>query len=36
MPMHWRSSDPREFKRKVEARSDLRVVMMEEGEEITL
>jgi L-ascorbate metabolism protein UlaG (beta-lactamase superfamily) len=36
MPMHWRSSDPEEFKRKVEARSELKVVLMEEGEEITL
>jgi L-ascorbate metabolism protein UlaG (beta-lactamase superfamily) len=36
MPMHWRSSDPQEFKRKVEARTDLKVVLMEEGEETTL
>jgi L-ascorbate metabolism protein UlaG (beta-lactamase superfamily) len=36
MPMHWRTSDPREFKHKVEARSDLKVLLLEEGEEITL
>jgi L-ascorbate metabolism protein UlaG (beta-lactamase superfamily) len=36
MPMHWRSSDHQEFKRKVEARTDLKVVLMEEGEETTL
>jgi L-ascorbate metabolism protein UlaG (beta-lactamase superfamily) len=36
MPMHWRASDPHEFKRKIEERSDLKVIIMEEGEEITL
>ncbi len=35
-PMHWRDSDPMEFKRKVEARSGLKVVVMKEGEELTL
>ena len=34
--MHWRSADPWEFKRKIETRSDLKVVLMEEGEELTL
>lgn len=36
MPMHWRDSDPMEFKKKVEARSGLKVVVMKEGEELTL
>ena len=36
MPMHWRSSDPEEFRRKVVDSSDLKVILMEEGEEITL
>ena len=36
MPVHWRDSDPKEFKAKVEARSDLKVVMMQEGETLTL
>ena len=36
MPMHWRDSDPMEFKKKVEARSGLRVVVMKEGEELSL
>jgi L-ascorbate metabolism protein UlaG (beta-lactamase superfamily) len=36
MPMHWRDSDPEEFKAKVEARSDLKVLMMQEGETLSL
>jgi len=36
IPMHWRDSDPMEFKKKVEARSGLKVVVMKEGEELTL
>jgi len=35
-PMHWRSADPEEFKEKVEARTDLKVILMKEGEELTL
>jgi len=36
MPMHRRDSDPAEFKRKVESRSDIKVVIMSEGEELTI
>ena len=36
MPMHWKDSDPQEFKEKVDARSDINVIVMEDGEEITL
>lgn len=36
MPVHWRDSDPEEFKAKVEARSDLKVVLMQAGETLTL
>lgn len=36
MPMHWRSSDPKEFKRMVEDKSNIKVLLMEEGEEITI
>jgi len=36
MPMHRRDSDPAEFKRKVESRSDIKVVVMSEGEELTI
>jgi len=36
MPMHWRDSDPEEFKAKVEARSDLKVILMQAGETLTL
>jgi L-ascorbate metabolism protein UlaG (beta-lactamase superfamily) len=36
MPMHWRESDPKEFKRKVEEKSDLQVLIMSEGQEIEL
>jgi len=36
MPMHRRDTDPEEFKEKVEALSDVRVVIMSEGEELTL
>jgi len=36
MPMHWRSADPKEFKEKVEARTDLKVILMKEGEALTL
>jgi L-ascorbate metabolism protein UlaG (beta-lactamase superfamily) len=35
MPMHRRDSDPMDFKRKVESRSDIKVIVMSEGEEIT-
>ena len=31
MPMHWRNSDPKEFKAKVEARSELKIIMMKAG-----
>lgn len=36
MPIHWRDSDPEEFKAKVEARSDLKVILMQDGETLTL
>lgn len=36
MPMHRRDSDPMEFKKKVESKSDIRVIIMREGEELTL
>ena len=36
MPMHWRESDPMEFKEKVETKSDLKVIVINEGEELTL
>ena len=36
MPMHCGDSDPMEFKEKVESRSDLKVIVMKEGEELTL
>jgi len=36
MPMHRKDSDPAEFKRKVESRSDIKVVVMSEGEELTI
>jgi L-ascorbate metabolism protein UlaG (beta-lactamase superfamily) len=36
MPMHWMDSDPQEFKEKVESRSDLKVIVKEEGEEFTI
>ena len=36
VPMHWRESDPQEFRRKVEARSNLKVLVMSDGQEITL
>jgi len=36
MPMHRRESDPMEFKKKVESKSDIRVIVMREGEELTL
>jgi len=35
MPMHRRDSDPMEFKKKVESKSDIRVIVMREGEELT-
>ena len=35
MPMHRRDSDPMDFKRKVESRSGIRVVVTSEGEELT-
>jgi L-ascorbate metabolism protein UlaG (beta-lactamase superfamily) len=36
MPMHRRETDPMKFKNKVESRSNVRVIVMSEGEEITL
>ncbi len=36
MPMHRRESDPMEFKEKVENRSDIKVIVMGEGEELSL
>jgi L-ascorbate metabolism protein UlaG (beta-lactamase superfamily) len=36
MPMHWRDADPEEFKAKVEARSDLKVILMQDGETLEL
>lgn len=36
MPIHWRDSDPMEFKEKVKARSDLKVIVIKAGEELTL
>jgi L-ascorbate metabolism protein UlaG (beta-lactamase superfamily) len=36
VPMHWRESDPMEFKKKVEDRMDLKVLVMKEGEELEL
>ena len=36
MPMHHRDSDPMEFKDKVEKRTDIKVIVMKEGEELTL
>ena len=36
MPMHRRDSDPMEFKKKVESKSDIGVIVMREGEELTL
>ncbi|KON29792.1 hypothetical protein AC482_05600 [miscellaneous Crenarchaeota group-15 archaeon DG-45] len=36
MPMHLRDADPEEFKRKVEGRSDIKVVIMREGEELAI
>ena len=36
IPMHWRDSDPEEFKRKIKARSNLNVIIMKEGEELIL
>ncbi len=36
IPVHWRDSDPEEFRAKVEARSDLKVVLMQAGETLTL
>lgn len=36
MPLHRRDTDPMEFKEKVESRSDVLVLVMDEGEEITL
>jgi len=36
MPMHRRDSDPMEFKKKVESKSDIRVIVMRQGEELTL
>lgn len=35
MPMHRRDTDPMEFKEKVESRSNVKVLVMEEGEEIS-
>jgi L-ascorbate metabolism protein UlaG (beta-lactamase superfamily) len=36
IPMHMWDSDPREFKRKVEAKSKINVVVMEKGEDLQL
>lgn len=36
VPMHWRESDPMEFKKKVEDRMDLKVLVMKPGEELKL
>lgn len=36
MPIHWRDADPMEFKEKVKARSDLKVIVIKAGEELTL
>lgn len=36
MPMHHRDSDPMEFKEKVESTTDIKVIVMKEGEELTL
>jgi L-ascorbate metabolism protein UlaG (beta-lactamase superfamily) len=36
VPMHLRESDPMEFKKKVEDRMDLKVLVMKEGEELEL
>jgi len=36
MPMHRRDSDPMDFKGKVERQSSIRVIVMSEGEELTL
>jgi L-ascorbate metabolism protein UlaG (beta-lactamase superfamily) len=36
MPVHWRGSDPMEFKERVESRSDIKVVVLQEGEELTI
>jgi len=36
MPMHCWNTDPQEFKRKVEAKSEIKVVLLKEGEEFKL
>jgi L-ascorbate metabolism protein UlaG (beta-lactamase superfamily) len=36
MPMHWRDSDPYEFNAKVEERSSIKVVVMQEGQTLIL
>ena len=36
MPMHRRDSDPMEFKKKVESQSTIEVIIMSEGEELSL
>jgi L-ascorbate metabolism protein UlaG (beta-lactamase superfamily) len=36
VPVHWRDSDPEEFKAKVEARSPLKVILMKDGETLTI
>ena len=36
IPVHWSDSDPEEFKAKAEARSDLKVVLIQAGETLTL
>ena len=36
VPVHWKDSDPEEFKAKVEARSTLKVIRMKDGETLTL
>jgi len=36
MPMHRWNTDPKEFKRKVEAKSNIKVIILEKGEEFLL
>jgi len=36
MPIHRRDKEPLEFKEKVELRSDVKVLVMNEGDEVTL
>jgi L-ascorbate metabolism protein UlaG (beta-lactamase superfamily) len=36
MPMHWRESDPYDFKAKMEKRSNIKVIIIQEGQTLTL